>query len=145
MAIKAEPGHHDKISMGLFPSDVKSEKSSYSSGSGSGLSSKIKLEGSVKIETETETEANSVNVKVEANYSSGAIKNEKNQKNEMKSAVAIITPPGKSSVTQSVAPRRSVRRGRGEVEADIVGEVEKEVEDKDEEIVMIKRRGQIVR
>ena len=58
--IKAEPGHHDKISSGLFPSDVKIEtSSSKSSSASSGSTSRrtaVKLESAHAQKEGTEAE-----------------------------------------------------------------------------------------
>lgn len=119
-AIKAEPGHHDKISMGLFPSDVNS---SYTS---------IKVEEEVMVKVEIAAAI----IKVEEANGELKIKAEgagiKREKTTISERIGGMTP--------SVTPRRSRRRGLSTVQED-------KVDSKsggDDEIFLVKRRGAIL-
>ena len=158
--IKAERGHHDKISLGLFPSDVKvkSEESSLLlkskavtgsvTGSSSVSVSSIKSEAMIKNEIETNNSSNS-NSNINNNSDSKSKSNIaiKNEKKSIKSEVAIITPSSKETVKLSVAPRRNERRSRSTAQMDTDTDVDKDAvgDDKDEDIVLLKRRGNIIR
>lgn len=154
--IKAERGHHDKISLGLFPSDVqvKSEESSLllksksmtGSSSVSVSVSSIKSGSSIKNEMEF-INNNSSNSNISSNDSDSKSITIKNEKKSIKSEVAIITPSSKETEKLSVAPRRNERRSRSTAQMDTETDVDADVvgDNKDEDIVLLKRRGNIIR
>lgn len=122
--IKAEPGHHDKISSGLFPSDVKIETSSSKSSSTS--SRRNSRRTAVKLES-THTQKEESGAEVEA-----SLKCEPSPHN---------SPVGAEPCLTDVAPaalERGQRRGRS-------AHSSAETHDDDENVVFLKRRGAILR
>jgi predicted secreted protein len=120
-AIKSERGHHDKISLGLFPSDVKSEHCASSS-------SMIKVEGQVKMENAAiiiKAEATSNIREVKADIMD--IKVEKAVNSTKKRATATIT-----SIPMDGEMRRSTRTTTSD-------------ESNDDDVILLKRRGAILR
>ena len=91
IAIKAEPGHHDKISLGLFPSDVKS----------SFLMSTVKIEH----EEELKIEKTPTVITSAADTVYASVKAEK-----------ILTVKEEKLSFETTVPRRSERRGYSALE-----------------------------
>ena len=137
-AIKAEPGHHDKISMGLFPSDLKAEPSLNSSSSSS--SKMVKKEtllapngdasvpGRVRIKEESmDKKCSSLTASQDDSTALDSVKSE-----------SICTDKGDGDeVIHFSGPSTSIggrRRGRSAGTASEIAE----------EVVLVKRRGAIL-
>ena len=122
VAIKAESGHHDKISLGLFPSDVKS----------SFLSPTVKIEREEGLRTVTataiETVADTVYMYIKAERAVLV-------KEEKLSCESLI------SVNSSTGSRRSERRVLlCSKEVKVESKKRNHMEDQNDEISCIKRR-----
>ena len=121
--IKAEPGHHDKISMGLFPSDVKKESDH----------SHIKTEIPVKCEN---TKKPSVLVKTESTAAAAAKSGSKETCLKSVDIESDNVAP-QDAVSAEILPAGE-RRGRS---AKRSAQTDAPVD----EILFIKRRGAILR
>lgn len=120
--IKAEPGHHDKISMGLFPSDVKKESDQ----------STIKTEKQVKCENKPSTSASSSVVRIKTESAAGTSSN--------KRALVKSEDTGSEDVIagRDVPSTAGQRRGRSAV-------CPTTSDTQNEDILFLKRRGAILR
>ena len=122
--IKAEPGHHDKISMGLFPSDVKKESDH----------PHIKTEIPVKCEN---TKKPSVLVKTESTAAAAAAESSSNETCLKSEDVESDNVAPQDAVSAEILPAGE-RRGRS---AKRSAQSDAPVD----EILFIKRRGAILR
>jgi hypothetical protein len=119
--IKAEPGHHDKISMGLFPSDVKKESDH----------PHIKTEVTVKCES---SRTSAVFVKTEntataSSTSKDCLKSVGTESDTVACQVAVST-----DVSRTAGQRRG-RSANSSAQSDA----------QEDEILFVKRRGAILR
>jgi hypothetical protein len=119
--IKAEPGHHDKISTGLFPSDVKKESDH----------PHIKTEVPVKCES---LKTSAVLVKTEnttagSKLSKDCVKSEGIESGTLASQIAVCTEIPKT------AGQRRGRSAKSYAQPDAP----------EDEILFVKRRGAILR
>ena len=121
IAIKAEPGHHDKISLGLFPSDVKS----------SFLMSTVKIEH----EEELKIEKTLTVVTPAADTVYASLRAEK-----------ILIVKEEKLFSETAVPRRSERRGYS-ASKEVKVELKKRnnMDDQDDETSCMKRKGAILR
>ena len=138
-AIKAEPGHHDKISMGLFPSDLKADPSLNSSSSSSSSSSRIvkketlstshgdaSMPGRIRIKEESMVEkCSSLTTLEDGSSALISAKSENSCTDKRDEAIPSI------SSSTSIGGRR---RGRSAGTASEIAE----------EVVLVKRRGAIL-
>ena len=128
--IKAEPGHHDKISSGLFPSDVKIE--SFSSKSSMTSYEAGKSDNTTKLEVVTGDETTRVQEgKTEAESNASL-----NCETPLDDAPVEVKPC--DTDTPLVAVERGQRRGRSAHSSAVT-------HDDDDNVVFLKRRGAILR
>ena len=124
--IKAEPGHHDKISSGLFPSDIKMESSS--SWHSSTSYEMDNNQNTIKLETCMTDEITRVKEDIMRVESSGSGLSTGDAPVQIKA----------SSTDVPVAMGRSQRRGRSAHSITVT-------HDDDDYVVFLKRRGAILR
>ena len=128
--IKAEPGHHDKISSGLFPSDVKIESSS-------SRSSMASHEAGMNDHTmKVELGAGDATTRVQEGKT-GA-ESSASQKCEPLLDSAPVEDKACVNDTPHVALERGQRRGRSAHSSAVT-------HDDDDNVVFLKRRGAILR
>lgn len=119
--IKAEPGHHDKISMGLFPSDIKKESDQ----------THIKTEIFVKCE---DTKKASALVKTE-NTTAGSSSSVSRQKSESTECDPVDSSVAVSAeIPETAAGQRRGRSAKRSAQSDAP----------EDEILFVKRRGAIL-
>lgn len=119
--IKAEPGHHDKISMGLFPSDVKKE------------SDQIHIKTEISLKCEGTKIAASALVKKE-NASAGSSSSVSRQKSESAECNPVASSVAVDAETCETAGQRRGRSAKRSAQSDAP----------EDEILFVKRRGAIL-
>ena len=125
VAIKAESGHHDKISLGLFPSDVKS----------SFLSPTVKIKREEGLRTVTEKTATAIETVADTGYMYIKAERVVLVKEEKLSCGTL------NSLNSSTGSRRSERRALlGSKEEKVESKKRNHMEGQNDEISCIKRR-----